>query len=298
MSGALTLTGRVYSLCAAYALLCPATSLKGPVIRARLRPEPTTTWWLVAYAVVLFAFLYLPLAVLALFSLVDNTVVSLPLGDLTLQWYDAVLGNQAVLSAVRNSVVVALGAVAIAVTFGVPGALLVDRHNFPGKRIFQKFVLLPLILPGVITGVAFQTFFQQIDMRRSLTTVTLAHGTALVSTVLTTVYARLLRLDRSPEQASLDLGVSPLKTFFHVTLPSIKTAIVASALLAFTLSFDEIPVTTFTIGAESTLPMYIWSALRSGNELPGLNALATMVVVAGAGLVVAFALLSREDAAR
>lgn len=246
----------------------------------------------------LYAFLYLPLGVLALFSVVDNTVVALPLGDLTLQWYESVLQNQAVLDAVRNSLVVALGAVAIAVAFGVPGALLVDRYEFPGKRIFQKFVLLPLILPGVITGVAFQTFFQQIDMKRSLLTVTLAHGTALVSTVLTTVYARLLRVDRSPEQASLDLGVTPLKTFFFVTLPSIKTAILASSLLAFTLSFDEIPVTTFTIGAESTLPMYVWSALRSGNELPGLNALATMVALAGGLLVVAFALLSREDAAR
>lgn len=268
------------------------------VIRDRLQSASATSWGLGLYAGLLFAFLYLPLGVLALFSVVDNTVVSLPLGDLTTQWYESVLGNSEVLAAVRNSVVVALGAVVIAVTFGVPGALLVDRHSFPGKHVFQKFVLLPLILPGVITGVAFQTFFQQIDMKRSLLTVTLAHGTALVSTVLTTVYARLLRVDRSPEQASLDLGVGPFKTFLHVTLPSIKTAILASALLAFTLSFDEIPVTTFTIGAESTLPMYIWSALRSGNELPGLNALATMVALAGGLLVVAFALLSREDAAR
>lgn len=263
--------------------------------RERLETSSATTWGLGAYAVVLFAFLYLPLAVIALFSVVDNTVVSLPLGELTTRWYETVLANDAVLEAVRNSVVVALGAVVIAVAFGVPGALLVDRYDFPGKRVFQKFVLLPLILPGVITGVAFQTFFGQIDMKRSLLTVTLAHGTALVSTVLTTVYARLLRIDRAPEQASLDLGISPLKTFFFVTLPSIRTAILASSLLAFTLSFDEIPVTTFTIGAQTTLPMYIWSALRSGNQLPGLNALATMVALAGAVLVVVFALLSRED---
>jgi spermidine/putrescine transport system permease protein len=266
--------------------------------RERIDSPSATTWGLGFYAVVLFAFLYLPLGVIALFSFADNTVVSLPLGSFTTHWYETVLNNTSVLDAVRNSLVVALGAVAIAVTFGVPGALLVDRYDFPGKRLFQKFVLLPLILPGVITGVAFQTFFQQIDMKRSLLTVMLAHGTALVSTVLTTVYARLLRLDRSPEQASLDLGVSPVKTFFFVTLPSIRTAIIASSLLAFTLSFDEIPVTTFTIGADSTLPMYIWSALRSGNQLPGLNALATMVAVAGALLVVVFALLSREDAAR
>jgi spermidine/putrescine transport system permease protein len=265
-------------------------------VRERIERPSATTWGLGAYAVLLFAFLYLPLAVIALFSIVDNTVASLPLGSLTTHWYDTVLNNSTVLQAVRSSVVVAVGAVVIAVVIGVPGALLVDRHDFPGKHVFQKFVLLPLILPGVITGVAFQTFFQQFGVTRSLLTVVLAHGTALVSTVLTTVYARLLRLDRSPEQASLDLGVSPLRTFFFVTLPSIRTAIIASSLLAFTLSFDEIPVTTFTIGADSTLPMYIWSALRSGNQLPGLNALATMVAVAGAALVVVFALLSREDA--
>ena len=164
-----------------------------------------------------------------------------------------------------------------------------------GKVVFRKFVLLPLILPGVITGIAFLTFFNAIGFDRSLLTVTLAHGTALVSTVLTTVYARLLRMDRSPEQASLDLGVPPIKTFRLVTLPAIRTAIIASALLAFTLSFDEIPVTIFTIGADNTLPMYIWSALRSGNQLPDLNALATMIAVGGALLVVASALLTREE---
>lgn len=266
-------------------------------LRERFASPNATTWGLGAYAVVLFVFLYLPLAVIGLFSFVDNQVASLPLGEFTFDRYTSVLSNDEVISALRNSLVVGFGAVVIAVTVGVPGALLVDRHDFPGKGLFRKFVLLPLILPGVITGVAFQTFFNSIDFERSLLTVTLAHGTALVSTVLTTVYARLLRLDRSPEQASLDLGVSPLRTFFLVTLPSIRTAIIASALLAFTLSFDEIPVTIFTIGADNTLPMYIWSALRSGNQLPDLNALATMIALAGAGLVVISALLSRESSA-
>lgn len=271
--------------------------MRAAVSRSGPRRTDASTWGFRVYAVFLFAFLYLPIAVIAMFSVVDNRVAALPLGRVTSHWYDTVLSNGDVLDALRNSVVVALAAVVIAVVIGVPGALLVDRHDFPGKRIFQKFVLLPLILPGVITGVAFQTFFQTMHMQRSLATVALAHGTALVSTVLTTVYARLLRMDRSPEQASLDLGVSPRKTFLHVTLPSIRTAIIASALLAFTLSFDEIPVTTFTIGAQNTLPMYIWSALRSGNDLPGLNALATMIALGGALLVVAFSLLSREERA-
>lgn len=261
----------------------------------RWEAPDTSRRLLVLYAVALFAFLYLPIAVIGVFSFVDNSVASLPLGHVTLQWYESVLGDQQVIAALQNSVIVALGAVAIAVALGVPGAFLVDRYDFPGKHVFQKFVLLPLILPGVITGVAFQTFFQELHFTRSLLTVTLAHGTALVSTVLTTVYARLLRIDRSAEEASLDLGVPPLRTFARVTMPAIRTSIVASALLAFTLSFDEIPVTTFTIGAQSTLPMYVWSALRSGQQLPNLNALATMIAVGGALIVVSFSLLSRED---
>ena len=261
----------------------------------RIHHPSTTAIGLRVYAVLLFAFLYLPLVVIAVFSVVDNTIPSLPLGSLTWKWYDEAFSNAEVWAAVRASLTVAVGAVIIAVSLGVPGALLVDRYSFPGKTVFQKFVLLPLILPGVITGVAFLTFFQMLTVPLSLGTVTLAHGTALGSTVLTTVYARLLRLDRSPEQASLDLGVSPLRTFFRVTLPSIRTAIIASGLLAFTLSFDEIPVTIFTIGSQSTLPMYIWSALRTGAQLPQLNAIATVVVISGAILVVVFALLSRED---
>ena len=261
----------------------------------RIHHPATTGRGLKVYAVFLFAFLYLPLAVIAVFSVVSNDIASLPLQSLTWKWYDEAFSNSEVWSAVKASVMVAIGAVIIAVTLGVPGALLVDRYSFPGKVVFQKFVLLPLILPGVITGVAFQTFFQMLLVPRSLLTVTLAHGTALVSTVLTTVYARLLRVDRSPEQASLDLGVSPFRTFLHVTLPSIRTAILASGLLAFTLSFDEIPVTIFTIGPDNTLPMYIWSALRTGAQLPELNAIATVVVLSGAMLVVVFALLSRED---
>lgn len=272
-----------------------AVAARKPTLRDRLGGPSASKWGLGVYATILFAFLYLPIVVIAVFSFVDNDVAALPLGSFTFDRYTDVIHNDQITSALVNSIVVGLGAVLIAVTIGVPGAMLVDRYDFPGKSVFRKFVLLPLILPGVITGIAFLTFFNAIGLDRSLLTVTLAHGTALVSTVLTTVYARLLRMDRGPEQASLDLGVPPLKTFRLVTLPAIRTAIIASALLAFTLSFDEIPVTIFTIGADNTLPMYIWSALRSGTKLPELNALATMIAVGGALLVTASALLTREE---
>ncbi len=246
-----------------------------------------------AAVIFVFGFLYAPMLVIALLSVNDNVVGALPFKGFTLQWYEQALRNEDVLAAIRNSVWVASMAVVIAVLFGVPGALLVDRYSFPGKSIFRRFVLLPLILPGVITGVGFLSLFSLLHLKLSLWTVILAHGTALVSTVLTTVYARLLRLDRSMEEASRDLGASAIVTFFRVTLPNIRTAIVAAGLLAFTLSMDEIPVTFFVIGQENTLPMYIWSALRRGFT-PEINAVSTVILVLGIGAVMLFARLMEQ----
>lgn len=246
-----------------------------------------------AAVIFVFGFLYAPMLVIGALSVNDNVVGALPFKGFTLRWYEEALANTDVIDAIRNSVWVASMAVVIAVLFGVPGALLVDRYSFPGKSIFRRFVLLPLILPGVITGVGFLSLFSLLHMKLSLWTVILAHGTALVSTVLTTVYARLLRLDRSMEEASRDLGANALVTFFRITLPNIRTAIVAAALLAFTLSMDEIPVTFFVIGQENTLPMFIWSALRRGFT-PEINAVSTVILVLGIGAVMLFARLMEQ----
>lgn len=247
-----------------------------------------------AVVVFVFGFLYVPMLVIALLSVNDNVVGAVAFKGFTTRWYADALANADVLTALRNSVFVALFAVAIAVLLGVPAALVVDRYDFPGKSIFRRFVLLPLILPGAITGVAFLSLFSMMRIPLSLNTVILVHGTALASTVLTTVYARLVRLDRSMEEASRDLGASAVRTFFKVTLPNIRTAIVAASLLAFTLSMDEIPVTFFVIGQENTLPMYIWSALRRGFT-PEINAISTVILVLGIGAVMIFARLMEES---
>jgi spermidine/putrescine transport system permease protein len=177
---------------------------------------------------------------------------------------------------------------------GVPGALLVDRYNFPLKRIFQKFVLLPLILPGIVTGVAFQSFYAMLGLPRSLVLVALAHGTALTSTVLTTVYARLLRFDPSIEEASMDLGADRMRTFWRVTLPNLRTAIIAAGLLAFTLSFDEIPVTIFITGdGGNTLPMVLWSTLRRASK-PEYVAFTVLVLLIGVVVVTIAARITEE----
>jgi spermidine/putrescine transport system permease protein len=168
---------------------------------------------------------------------------------------------------------------------GVPAALALDRFNFPGKTVFRRFVLLPLALPGVITGISMMNMFKVFGVTLSLETVILGHATALVSVVATQVFARLQRLNRSYEEASSDLGAKPFQTFWYVTLPNIRSAVIGSALLSFTLSFDEIPVTFFLTGRDNTLPMYIWSTLRRGIT-PEINAVGTLIIIFSLGLII------------
>jgi spermidine/putrescine transport system permease protein len=244
------------------------------------------------------AFLYLPIVVLIIFSFNDNQVTTLPLRSFTWRWYENAFANADLLRALRNSLYVASCATALCVLIGVPAAIALDRIEFPGKALFRRAVLLPLVLPGIITGISMLNLFRVIGFDLSLTTVIIGHGTALVSVVITQVFARLQRFNRRLEEASDDLGATPLQTFFLVTLPSIRTAIVGSALLAFTLSFDEIPVTFFLTGRENTLPMYIYSTLRSGIT-PEINAIGTIIVVSS--LLVIFLsvyLLSEKGEAR
>ncbi|MFM9272342.1 ABC transporter permease [Pseudarthrobacter sp. NKDBFgelt] len=259
----------------------------------RTLPRVTT---LGVWAVLVFGFLYAPILTIGVFSFMENSSSSLPLQGFTWAWYEAALSNSEMLTALWNSVVVASGAVVIAISLGVPAAVLIHRYPFPGKDLFRRFVLLPLVLPGVITGVAFLTFYSALGIPLTLTGVMIAHGTALTSTVLTTCYARLLRLGGTVEEASMDLGASRWKTFWHTTVPQLRVAILASALLSFTLSFDEIPVTFFIIGTENTLPIYIYSALRKGFT-PEINAVSTLVILVSVILIVISTRLTRETAA-
>jgi spermidine/putrescine transport system permease protein len=241
------------------------------------------------------AFLYLPIVVLIVFSFNDNTVTTLPLRGFTWRWYESAFANQDLLRALWNSIYVACVATALCIAFGVPAAIALDRVDFPGKALFRRAVLLPLVLPGLITGISMLNLFRVMGFNLSLETVILGHGTALISVVVTQVFARLQRFNRRLEEASDDLGARPLQTFWYVTLPNIKTAIIGSALLAFTLSFDEIPVTFFLTGRDNTLPMYIYSTLRRGIT-PEINAIGTIIVVGS--LVVIFAsvtMLSQKD---
>lgn len=241
------------------------------------------------------AYLYLPIAVLIIFSFNDNRLTTLPLKGFTWRWYEAVLNNSDMHEAIVNSLYVATFATLLCLLIGIPAAFALDRVNFPGKALFRRMILLPLALPGVITGISMLNMFRMLGLNMSLETVIIGHATALVSIVVTQIFARLQRLNRSFEEASADLGAKPWQTFLHVTLPNIRSAVMGSALLTFTLSFDEIPVTFFLTGRDNTLPMYIWSTLRRGIT-PEINAIGTIIVAVSLGVIVlSVYLLSGED---
>ena len=239
-------------------------------------------------------FLYLPVVVLIVFGFNDNVVTTLPLRGFTLRWYEALAANSDMLRAIRNSFYVATLATMLTLLIGVPAAFALDRIDFPGKALFRRVVVLPLALPGIITGISMLNLFRVLGFNLSLETVVLGHATALIAIVLTQVYARLQRFNRRLEEASNDLGAKPWQTFMLVTLPNIRSSIIGSALLAFTLSFDEIPVTFFLTGRENTLPMYIYSTLRRGIT-PEINAVGSIIVVVSLGLILLSARLLRNE---
>jgi spermidine/putrescine transport system permease protein len=243
---------------------------------------------------IVLAALYFPIVVLIIFSFNDNIVTTLPLREFTLDWYRKALTNGDMLRATWNSFHVGLLATALTLVLGTVAAFAIDRTEFPGKNVFRRLVVLPLVLPGIITGISMLNFFRVLGLNLSLETVILGHATALMSVVVTQVYARLLRLNRRIEEASSDLGARPWQTFLYVTLPNIRSALIGSALICFTLSFDEIPVTFFLTGRENTLPMYIYSTLRKGIT-PEINAIGTIIIVTSLVIILLSIWLLRED---
>ena len=234
--------------------------------------------WLLLHSIFVFAFLYLPIAVLIVYSFNGAGVGGFPPRNLTLDWYRTLFGDGAIWESVGNSLIVAAVAVVIALGLGIPAALALDRAQFPGKTRFRRLVLLPLILPGIITGLSLLTLFNEASIKLSLLTIALGHGTALISVATTEVFAGLQKLDRAQEEASLDLGANYWQTFLRVTLPNLKLSIIGAALLIFTLSMDEIAVSFFLIGRDNTLPLEIWGRLRRGIT-PEINAISTIIFV-------------------
>jgi len=240
---------------------------------------------LTTYAVFVFAFIYLPIVVLLAYSFNRDGVGGFPPRHFTMDWYRQLFADSAIWDAMLNSLIVATASVVLALTLGLLAALALDRASFPGKALFRRLVLLPLILPGIITGLSLLMFAVFIGLPLSLLTVFLGHGTALISVATTELFAGLQKMDRAQEEASLDLGATPWQTFWRITLPNLKLSLIAAGLLIFTLSMDEIAVTFFLIGRDNTLPLEIWGRLRRGIT-PEINAISTLIFAVSVALIV------------
>jgi len=247
----------------------------------------TRSRWLSWHSLAVFAFLYLPIVTLIVYSFNGTGVGGFPPRDLTLNWYRQLFADGAIWTSVANSIVVALAAIVISLAIGIPAALALDRGHFPGKALFRRLVLLPLILPGIITGLSLLMLFRQVGLRLSLLTIILGHGTALISVATAEVFAGLQKLERAQEEASLDLGANYWQTFWRVTIPNLRLSIIGAALLIFTLSLDEIAVSFFLIGRDNTLPLEIWGRLRRGIT-PEINAISTIIFLFSLFAIVAW----------
>jgi putative spermidine/putrescine transport system permease protein len=227
------------------------------------------------------AFIYVPLIVIVIYAFNSSKILKWPPPGLTTEWFTKAFESEAAREAFVTSIKAGVTATSIALALGTLASLAVARHRFFGRETISFLVILPIALPGIVTGVALSnTFTQVLEIPLSLLTVVIGHATFCVVVVYNNSVARLRRLSGSFEEASADLGADPWQTFRHVTFPSMKSALVAGALLAFALSFDEIIVTNFTIGAnEQTLPLWIFSNLFRPNELPIVNVVAVIVIV-------------------
>ena len=226
------------------------------------------------------AFLYLPLAVLAIYAFNDSRIQAWPPVSFSLRWFGDVAANPAVAKAVVNSLIAGGAATIIALVLGTLAALAVHRHRFFGRETVSFLLVLPIALPGVVTGIALQRTFKTFDIDLGLMTIVAGHATFCVVIVYNNVIARLRRLPGSPEEASGDLGADMWTTFRRITAPRLGTALLSGALLAFALSFDEIIVTNFTAGAgNQTIPLWILTAIQRPNELPVVNVVATLLIL-------------------
>jgi putative spermidine/putrescine transport system permease protein len=227
------------------------------------------------------AFIYIPLIVIVIYAFNSSKILEWPPPGLTTHWFDQAFKDEAAREAFFTSLKAGAAASGIALVLGTLASLAVARHRFFGRETISFLVILPIALPGIVTGVAISnTFTQVLDVPLSLFTVIVGHATFCIVLVYNNALARLRRLSGSLEEASADLGAHTWQTFRYVTLPGMRSALIAGGLLAFALSFDEIIVTNFTIGAgEQTLPIWIFSNLFRPHELPIVNAVAVLMIL-------------------
>ncbi|HKG01656.1 MAG TPA: ABC transporter permease [Conexibacter sp.] len=234
---------------------------------------------LAVWTALIVLFLLFPILLIILYAFNPSNVQSWPLEGLSTKWFSSTFHNEQMREALWLSVRAALISTTIAIVLGSMAAFAVHRFRFFGRETISFLLVLPLALPGIITGMALNSFFVWGTVNFSLTTIVIGHATFCIVTVYNNALARLRRTQTSLVEASMDLGADGWQTFRHVTMPVIATALVAGGLLAFALSFDEVIVTTFTAGAQNTLPLWIFGNIRLGQNLPQVNVVVLMVIV-------------------
>jgi putative spermidine/putrescine transport system permease protein len=234
---------------------------------------------LTVWTVLILLFLFIPIGLIVVYAFNPSNVQSWPLSGLSTKWFSETWHNEEVRNALWLSVRAGLLATAIAMVLGSMAAFAVHRFRFFGRESIAFLLVLPLALPGIITGMALNSFINFTSLSFSLLTIVIGHATFCIVVVYNNVVARLRRTQASLSEASMDLGADGIQTFRFVTLPMISTALVAGGLLAFALSFDEIVVTTFTAGAQNTLPIWIFGNIRLGQRLPQVNVVVFFVMV-------------------
>ena len=225
-------------------------------------------------------FIYIPIGIIILYSFNASKVATWPIQSYTIDWYIRAFNDPGIRSALLASVQAGIGATALAMLLGSLLAFAVHRFSFFGRNTIAFIVILPLALPGIVTGLALNTAFRTFGIEFGLLTIIVGHATFCVVVIYNNAIARLRRTARSFEEASSDLGADTFTTFRRVTVPAIRTALVAGALLAFALSFDEIIVTNFTSGPGiQTLPLWIFNNYQRPNQLPLVNVAAVLVLI-------------------
>jgi putative spermidine/putrescine transport system permease protein len=224
-------------------------------------------------------FLHLPIVIIVLYAFNASNVQGWPIEDWTTKWFSPAIHDAEMQQALWLSIKAALGATFVALVLGSAAAFAIHRFRFFGREAISFLFVIPIALPGIITGMALNSFFAYWSTTFSIWTIIVGHATFCVVIVYNNVIARLRRTPTSLAEASMDLGADGWQTFRYVTFPTISTALVSGALLAFALSFDEVIVTTFTAGVQNTLPLWIFGNIRLGQQLPEVNVIVFLILL-------------------
>ena len=250
---------------------------------------------LLIFVIAYLGFLYAPVILLPIFAFNDSAIIAFPLSGFTTDWFSWLMGDESLFRALKNSLIIAVTASIISTIFGVLTARAMARHQFLGKQSMFGLIMAPLFLPEIIVGVSILIVLMQLGLALSLWTVIAGHvllATPFSVSILTTAFNNL---DRSLEEASLDLGENRRGTFFRVILPLVTPGLISSLLIGFTISLDEFVIAFFLTGTDPTLPVYIWSLLRFPSKLPIVMALGFILLVTSLILLSIFEFYRRRS---